>query len=138
MDIRPAAPHLIRRPTSQDRALDHAAELDRLDRLASLMDSRWRLPLLGWRFGLDSVIGLVPGLGDVAGGLVSAWLILQARRLGAPNRVLAMMAGNVALDVALGSVPVLGDLLDLGLKANRRNARLLRRHFQRYGVSAGA
>ncbi|WP_225770575.1 DUF4112 domain-containing protein [Inquilinus sp. Marseille-Q2685] len=118
--------------------MDHAAELDRLDRLASLMDSRWRLPLLGWRFGLDSVIGLVPGLGDVAGGLVSAWLILQARRLGAPNRVLAMMAGNVALDVALGSVPVLGDLLDLGLKANRRNARLLRRHFQRYGVSAGA
>lgn len=137
MDIRPAASHLIRRPTSQDRALDHAAELDRLDRLASLMDSRWRLPLLGWRFGLDSVIGLVPGLGDVAGGLVSAWLILQARRLGAPNQVLAMMAGNVALDVALGSVPVLGDLLDLGLKANRRNARLLRRHFQRYGMTAG-
>ncbi|MFE0754571.1 DUF4112 domain-containing protein [Inquilinus sp. NPDC058860] len=138
MDIRPAASHLIRRPTSQDRALDHAAELDRLDRLASLMDSRWRLPLLGWRFGLDAVIGLVPGLGDVAGGLVSAWLILRARRLGAPNRVLAMMAGNVALDVALGSVPVLGDLLDLGLKANRRNARLLRRHFQRYGMPAGA
>ncbi|MGK9170651.1 DUF4112 domain-containing protein [Inquilinus limosus] len=117
-------------------ALDHATELDRLDRLAILLDSRWRLPLLGWRFGLDSVIGLVPGLGDVAGGLVSAYLILQARRLGAPNRVLALMAGNVALDMALGSVPVLGDLLDLGLKANRRNARLLRRHFARQAVTA--
>lgn len=134
MDIRPPRPHLI---PADDRAgppLDHAAELDRLDRLATLLDSRWRLPLLGWRFGLDSVIGLVPGLGDAAGGLVSAYLILQARRLGAPNRVLALMAGNVALDVALGSVPVLGDLLDLGLKANRRNARLLRRHFERLAV----
>lgn len=116
--------------------MDHAAELDRLDRLATLLDSRWRLPLLGWRFGLDSVIGLVPGLGDAAGGLVSAYLVLQARRLGAPNHVLAMMAGNVALDVALGSVPVLGDLLDIGLKANRRNARLLRRHFDRQGAVA--
>jgi hypothetical protein len=55
-----------------------------------------------------------------------------------PNRVLAMMAGNVVLDVALGSVPVLGDLLDIGLKANRRNARLLRRHFERQGVAAPA
>lgn len=117
--------------------MDRAAELDRLDRLAALLDSRWRLPLLGWRFGLDAVIGLVPGLGDAAGGLLSAWLILRARRLGAPNRVLALMAGNVVLDVALGTVPVLGDILDIGLKANRRNARLLRRHFER-GAAAGA
>ena len=78
----------------------------------------------------------MPGLGDAGGGLVSAWLILRARRLGAPNHVLAMMAGNVALDVALGSVPVLGDILDLGLKTNRRNARLLRRHFERVSVTA--
>jgi len=116
--------------------LDHAAELDRLDRLATLLDARWRLPLLGWRFGLDSLIGLVPGLGDAAGGLLSAWLILRARRLGAPDRVLAMMAGNVVLDVVVGSVPVLGDILDIGLKANRRNARLLRRHFERVSVTA--
>ena len=116
--------------------MDHAAELDRLDRLATLLDARWRLPLLGWRFGLDSLIGLVPGLGDAAGGLLSAWLILRARRLGAPDRVLAMMAGNVVLDVVVGSVPVLGDILDIGLKANRRNARLLRRHFERVSVTA--
>ncbi len=138
MDIRRRRPHLIPAADHPGSALDHAAELDRLDRLASLLDLRWRLPLLGWRFGLDAVIGLVPGLGDAAGGLLSAWLILQARRLGAPNRVLAMMAGNVVLDVALGSVPVLGDLLDIGLKANRRNARLLRRHFERQGVAAPA
>jgi hypothetical protein len=125
-----------RAETAREPTLDHAAELDRLERLATLLDSRWRLPLLGWRFGLDSVIGLVPGLGDAAGGLVSAWLILQAWRLGAPNRVLTLMAGNVALDIALGAVPVLGDLLDLGLKANRRNARLLRRHFQRHAAGA--
>ncbi|OWJ64081.1 hypothetical protein BWR60_26565 [Inquilinus limosus] len=136
MDIRPPRPHLIPRRNRPGSALDRAAELDRLDRLATLLDSRWRLPLLGWRFGLDSVIGLVPGLGDAAGGLLSAWLILRARRLGAPNRVLALMAGNVVLDVALGTVPVLGDVLDVGLKANRRNARLLRRHFERQGAGA--
>jgi len=134
MDFRRPRSHLMPFRNRPGSALDHAAELDRLDRLATLLDSRWRLPLLGWRFGLDSVIGLVPGLGDAAGGLLSAWLILRARRLGAPNRVLALMAGNVVLDVALGAVPVLGDVLDIGLKANRRNARLLRRHFERQGA----
>ena len=73
----------------------------------------------------------MPGLGDIAGGLVSATIILRARRLGAPNRILALMAGNVALDVVGGAIPVLGDLLDVWLKANRRNTRLLRRHFER-------
>lgn len=112
-------------------ALDHAAELDRLDRLATLLDGRWRIPVIGWRFGLDAIIGLVPGLGDIAGGLISATIILRARRLGAPNHILALMAGNVLLDVAAGSIPVLGDLLDVWLKANRRNTRLLRRHLER-------
>jgi hypothetical protein len=111
--------------------LDHAAELDRLDRLATLLDGRWRIPVIGWRFGLDAIIGLVPGLGDIAGGLISATIILRARRLGAPNHILALMAGNVLLDVAAGAVPVLGDLLDVWLKANRRNTRLLRRHLER-------
>lgn len=134
MDFRPPRPHLMPFRKRPGPDLDRTAELDRLDRLATLLDARWRLPLLGWRFGLDSVIGLVPGLGDAAGGLLSAWLILRARRLGAPNQVLAMMAGNVVLDVALGTVPVLGDVLDIGLKANRRNARLLRRHFERQGA----
>lgn len=113
-----------------DQRADHRAELDRLERLATLFDARWRLPILGWRFGLDALIGLVPGLGDAAGGLLSAYLVLQARRLGAPPRILALMAGNVVLDVVLGAVPGLGDLLDIALKANRRNVRLLRRHME--------
>lgn len=116
-------------------ALDHAAELDRLDRLATLLDARWGIPCTGWRFGLDSVIGLVPGLGDIAGGVISATIILRARRLGAPNHILALMAGNVVLDMVAGSVPVLGDLLDIWLKANRRNTRLLRRHLERREIS---
>lgn len=113
---------------------DPGAELDRLERLATLFDARWRLPILGWRFGIDALIGLVPGLGDAAGGLLSAYLVLQARRLGAPPRILALMAGNVVLDIVLGVVPGLGDLLDVAFKANRRNIRLLRRHMERAAV----
>ena len=98
-----------------------------LRRLARFMDSSIRLPG-GYRIGWDGIIGLVPGIGDVVGLGVSAWIVFGAARLGASRATLARMAGNVALESVVGAVPVLGDLFDFAFKANERNMRLLERH----------
>ncbi len=108
-------------------AIDREREIDRLDRLADLLDGRWRIPGLGVRFGLDSVIGLVPGIGDTLTFAVSAWLVWRAHLLGVRSGVIALMMLNVAIDWLVGSVPVVGDLFDVAWKANRRNVALLRR-----------
>ena len=99
----------------------------RLQRLARLMDSSIALPG-GYRIGWDGIIGLIPGIGDVVGLGVSAWIVLGAARLGAPKATLARMAGNVAVESLIGAVPLFGDLFDLVFKANERNMRLLERH----------
>lgn len=104
-------------------------ELDRLDRLATLMDSALRIPLVGTRIGLDGILGLVPGIGDLLAALPAAWIIVRAQRLGADTDVLLRMAGNWAIDWVVGLVPLIGDIFDIGFKANRRNVALLRRHF---------
>ncbi|WP_299820031.1 DUF4112 domain-containing protein [uncultured Jannaschia sp.] len=108
---------------------DMTARLDRLDRLARNMDSRYRIPGTGIRFGWDSILGLVPGLGDVASLGPAGFIWLEAHRMGVPNSVKARMAANIGIDWIVGSVPLVGDLLDVGLKANRRNVALLREHF---------
>ncbi|MDG5496420.1 DUF4112 domain-containing protein [Niveispirillum sp. BGYR6] len=100
----------------------------RLDRVSGLLDHAFRLPLLGWRFGLDPVLNLVPGLGTLASGGISAWLIVEAARLRVPRSLLVRMAGNVALDTVLGAIPLVGWAADFVFKANDRNMRLLRRH----------
>lgn len=105
--------------------------LARLDRLARLMDAAVVIPGTSIRFGADAVIGLVPGVGDLVTAGVSCLIILEARRMGAPNHLLARMLGNLAIDTAAGSIPVLGDIFDLAFRANLRNMRLLRRHFER-------
>ena len=99
--------------------------LRRLDRLAYVLDNSIPIPGTSRRFGLDAVIGLVPGLGDAAGTLVSAYVVLEAARLGTPLPVLLRMVLNVAVEGVVGAVPVLGDLFDAGWKANARNVRLL-------------
>ena len=104
------------------------AELARLDRLARALDSRFRLPLLGVRFGWDSILGLVPGAGDTLTALPSVWLILRARRLGAPRSLVAGMIARTGIDYVVGMIPVAGDVFDLVFKANRRNVDALRGH----------
>lgn len=111
----------------------HADELERLEKLATLLDSQWRIPLTNWRFGVDAAAAVVPVAGSLATALVSAYMVKKAHSLGAPGHVLAKMVGNVALDAAVGSVPVVGPLFDLAMKANRRNVKMLRRHFQNEG-----
>ena len=106
-------------------ATERARALDRVRSLARLMDDAIRVPGTGIGVGLDALIGLVPGLGDVAGGVISAYTLVGAARLGVPRTVLARMLLNLGTDALVGAVPVLGDLFDVGFKANVRNARLL-------------
>lgn len=95
--------------------------------LARLLDSAARVPGTNIRFGLDSVLGLVPGLGDVAGAALAGYMILLGTRLGVPRSVVLRMVSNVAIDTIVGAVPILGDLFDVAWKSNTRNLALLER-----------
>jgi hypothetical protein len=114
-------------PPGLDRRALAAVER-RLERLAVLLDAQFVVPGTNVRFGVDGLIGLVPGIGDAVSAGLSAWLIIEAQRLGAPQTLLARMVANLVVDAAVGAVPVLGDLFDVAFKANLRNMRLLRRH----------
>jgi hypothetical protein len=98
-----------------------------LDNLGWLMDDLFRVPVLGWRFGLDPLIGLIPGFGDTATSLVSFYILVNAVRYGVPKITLLRMGLNFGIDYALGSVPVVGDFFDAWWKSNQRNLDLLRK-----------
>lgn len=102
--------------------------LEALRRWAVLLDSYFRVPGTRIRFGLDALIGLVPGVGDISTPVFAGMLLVQAVRMRLPIVVQARMVLNAALDMLLGLVPVLGDLVDIGWKANMRNLALLERH----------
>ena len=112
---------------SDPEDVDTQREIDRLETLAHVLDDVFRVPGTRIRFGLDGVIGLIPGVGDAATGALAAYLALRARQLGLPAGVAVRMAANVGLDLAAGSIPVAGDLFDVAFKANRRNIELLKR-----------
>ena len=102
--------------------------LTRARGLARLLDDLVRIPGTNIGIGLDPVIGLIPGVGDVIGGLMSSYILMVAAREGAPSSILLRMLGNIALDSLVGVVPVIGDLFDVGVKSNRRNVDLLERY----------
>jgi hypothetical protein len=108
-------------------ASDQQARLRRLRRLAWLIDGAFVLPGTRFRFGLNSVVGLLPVGGDAVLGLISLYIIYEAAQLGVPARQLALMVVNVAIEVVGGSVPVLGDIFDMALKANLRNLAIIER-----------
>jgi hypothetical protein len=112
-------------------APDSAARLIRLRRLAWLIDAAFKLPGTGFRFGLNSVIGLIPVGGDAVLGALSLYIIYEAARLGVPAHKLVRMLANVGIEVVGGSVPVLGDLFDMALKANLRNLAVIEEHVRR-------
>jgi hypothetical protein len=99
-----------------------------LQRLEILLDEAFRIPGTSIRFGLDGIIGLVPGLGDVVAGLLSLIIPLAAWIRGVPYVTLVRMATNIGIGVLVGSVPLFGDIFDIAWKANRRNYLLMRRH----------
>lgn len=106
---------------------DRQREQD-LELLARWMDSVFRIPGVGMRFGLDALVGLIPGVGDTLTSLVSLYILGSAARFGVPRVTLLRMALNIGVDWALGLLPVLGDVFDVGWKANQKNVALLRRH----------
>ena len=107
--------------------------VDRLDAIARFMDGALTIPGTNIRFGADALIGLVPGIGDAITTAVSLYLIWEARNLGLPKTAIARMIGNVALDAAVGAVPVVGDALDVFWRANLRNMKIIHAHLHRTG-----
>lgn len=108
-----------------------------LDRLVHLLDSQFRIPGVGVRFGLDSIIGLIPGAGDLIGAGLGLAVLAQARREGASAATLARMVGNLLADLAIGAIPLVGDVADVFFKAHKRNYRLLLQDRARRAGRAG-
>ena len=106
----------------------NVANLDLLRRWAVLLDSVFRVPGTRIRFGLDAIIGLIPGIGDLSAPVFAVMILATGFRMRVPAIVQARMVLNAALDVLIGLVPLLGDLADIAWKANLRNLALLERH----------
>lgn len=99
-----------------------------VSKFAKWLDAGIRIPGTNLRFGLDPLLGLIPGGGDAAGAVLAGWIVVEAIRLGASRATLIRIVGNVALDAAVGAVPFIGDIFDFAWKANLRNVALLERH----------
>jgi hypothetical protein len=121
----PALAFDISRPRSR------AERIARIEWLSTLLDTAIVVPGTPIRFGLDALIGLVPGIGDAITTLLALYIVGEARALGAPRILIARMLANVALDGVVGAVPIAGDLFDVAWRANRRNVALLRQHLDR-------
>ena len=106
--------------------VNRTQKMQALDRLAWILDSSLKVPGTQWRVGLDGLIGLIPGIGDVTAGAVSSYILLQAVKMGVPSMVIARMALNIVLESVVGAIPVLGDIFDFMFKANQRNVNLMR------------
>ncbi|MEM5471763.1 DUF4112 domain-containing protein [Hoeflea sp. AS60] len=113
-------------PTFEQDIIVIEQELVRLDRLARTLDSRFVLPGTSIRFGLDTIVGLIPGIGDTLMAAPSAWMIWRGHKMGVSKWHLARMAGNTGLDYVIGAIPIIGDIFDVGFKANLRNVAILR------------
>ena len=113
------------------RSLSRQERVARVDALATLMDTAFVIPGTEVRFGLDALIGLVPGIGDAITTVMSLFIVSEARALGAPPTLIARMLANVALDSLVGAVPLAGDVFDVAFRANRRNMALLRAHLDK-------
>jgi len=100
-----------------------------LEFLARLLDSQFKIPGTNIRFGLDAIIGLVPGIGDLSTFTVSSYMIVVMARNGVSGYVLARMVLNILIDTIIGSIPLIGDLFDVAFKANLKNMRLLKEHY---------
>jgi hypothetical protein len=123
---------LERAPAARQSA--RAVEIERsLDQLSRYMDGLFRIPGVGWRFGLDALVGLIPGIGDTASTLVSFYILASAVRYRVPKITLLRMGLNIGMDYVLGSVPLVGDLFDAWWKSNQKNVELIR---ERATVSA--
>ena len=113
----------------RDVSPEHLMRLRRMRGLARLMDTALRIPGTRISLGADSILGLIPGIGDFGAAAVSLFIVNEARRLGVPNDKLLKMLANAGMDAAVGSVPLLGDIFDVYFKSNRRNFQVVLDHF---------
>lgn len=109
---------------------ERLATLNRIRKLSRLMDTAIRIPGIGFRIGLDPIIGLIPGAGDVISTGFSAYIIYLATRFGIPSKDLRQMLLNIGLEAVVGTVPLVGDLFDAYYKSNIRNLAILEKHLQ--------
>lgn len=109
-------------------SIERADDLARVRALARAMDAAIKVPGTRITLGIDSIVGLIPGLGDIASAAMSGYIVLASARMGVPPSVVARMILNLGVDTLVGSVPLLGDLFDVGFRANIRNANLLEEH----------
>ena len=117
--------------TSAPLTDDTERTLERLRAFSVLLDSSVQVPFINYRIGIDAIIGLIPGIGDAIGMLLSSYIVFEAARLQVPKSVLAQMAFNIALETIIGAVPLFGDLFDAAFKANIRNVKLLEQALKR-------
>ena len=110
----------------------HHADLARLRRLATTMDSAYRLPIIGTRIGWDAILGLVPGIGDALAVAPSLYIMKESHRMGVSGWTLARMGLNTGIDLVIGAIPLVGDIFDIGWRSKSRNVDLLEAHLQRW------
>jgi len=105
-----------------------AVEIEQgLDNLAFVLDDLFRIPGIGWRFGLDAIIGLIPNVGDTLTSFASFYILLAGVRYGVPKITLLRMAMNIGIDYIVGSIPFIGDAFDFFWKSNKMNMELIRK-----------
>lgn len=118
-------PSTTPQPSADDQLPQLAPELQLL---ADWMDGVFRVPGVGWRFGLDAILGFIPGIGDTATSVASLYILSAAHRYGVTRTTLLRMALNVVLDAVVGAIPLIGDIFDVYWKSNQRNVAILKRH----------
>ena len=116
---------LFRNKTQKPWSPQDEARFKRVRLLSRLLDEQFRIPGTTYRVGLDGLLGLIPGVGDAAGALLSVYILYEAIRLGASSTVLLRMIANIGIDTVGGAIPIVGDIFDMAWKTNRKNAALL-------------
>ncbi|MEZ2232367.1 DUF4112 domain-containing protein [Microcoleus sp.] len=106
----------------------HVASLRRLRRISNLLDNAIPIPGTKYRIGLDPILGLIPGGGDLISSIFAGYIVFKSAQMGVPQETLVKMAANIVFDTVAGTVPVAGDLLDVAWKANVKNIELLDAH----------
>jgi hypothetical protein len=129
-DFSPQRPQPLRPSLPTGR--DPASVRQRIEALEKVLEHGFRVPVIGYEFGLDAIVGLIPVIGDIIGASLGAYLVWEANNLGLPKWKLWRMAGNVGFDTAVGLVPFAGDALDFLFRSNSRNLKIVKRHLDKH------